>query len=389
MASLTATRSGLTRGPRPLTRPVLILLYLAFLFLLLEGAGFLLTRLPSTRSRLFSAGRAFADQLRGMEARYARFVAERYDPVLGWDNPRGGTLTVAGCRRGPVTASFLEDRSRRTTDIATGPPILVFGDSYTGGDGVDDADSYPAQLSRLLGRRVVNHGVAGYGPLQAMLKFQHRAADYADARSVVLGITNENFFRMLNSYRPVLRLHTQGIFAFQPFMRNGVPHANPNSPDPVPFDALAPLVRQAFREDYWALAEPRFPYAWALFDSLRRPAMRLRLLATVAPARVLEVTELRRDLEALLESFVASARAARMAPVVLLIPHRPHLRGVFDSLVPELRARLGVRVVVASVRDEGYRWADYLSGPHCHPGVYGYGIIAEHAARALREAEGR
>jgi hypothetical protein len=39
------------------------------------------------------------------------------------------------------------------------------------------------------------------------------------------------------------------------------------------------------------------------------------------------------------------------------------------------------------VRDEGYQWAEYLAGPNCHPGVYGYGIIAEHAARAVREAE--
>lgn len=384
--------SGRTpRGARFLRPPraILVLPYLAFLLLLVESAGFLLARLPSTRSRLFSDGAAFVERIRGTAAPYGRFVAERYDAVLGWDNPRGTTGTFAACRHGLITANYLEDRSRRTTEITAGAPILAFGDSFTRGDEVDDGDSYPAQLSRLLGRRVVNHGVGGYGPLQAALKFQRRAADYPDARTAVLGVTNENFFRMLNSYRPVYFLNTAGMFSFQPYMRGGVPRANPNGPEPASFDGLLALARRAFREDYWALAEPRFPYSWALLDSLTRPATRLRLLAAVDPPRAFRVPELRRDLEALLDAFVASARAARMAPVVLLIPNKPGQRGVFDQLVPELRARFGAHAVVVAVRDEGYRWAEYLPRPDCHPGVYGYGIIAEHAARAVREAETR
>jgi hypothetical protein len=366
-----------------------LLLYLVFLALLAEGTGFLLTRLPVTRKAFFSRGAAFVEQLRSGEDLYRRFAEDRYDSVLGWDNPRGRTGTFPGCRRGPVTATYLADGSRRTTDAEAGPPILAFGDSFTRGDSVEDDESYPAQLSRMLGRRVVNHGVGGYGPVQAALKFQRRAADYPDARAVVLGITDENLFRMLTSYRPVYQWHTSGMFAFQPYMRDGILHANPNSPEAAPFEGLLALARQAFREDYWALPEPRFPYAWALFDALTRPAMRLRLLAAIDPPRVLGVTEVRRALETVLDGFVASARAARMAPVVLLIPNKPGRRGVFDGLVPELRARFAARAVVAAVRDEGYRWAEYLPRSNCHPGVYGYGIIAAHAARAVREAEGQ
>jgi hypothetical protein len=203
----------------------------------------------------------------------------------------------------------------------------------------------------------------------------------------VLRITDENLLRMLNSYRPVYQWHTSGMFAFQPYMRDGIQHANPNGPEAASFERLLTLARQAFREDYWALAEPCFPYAWTLFDSVTRPVMRLRLLAAVDPPRVLPVTEIRRGLEALLDGFVASARAARTAPVVLLIPNKPRQRRVFDQLVPELRTRFGARAVVAAVRDEGYHWAEYLPRPNCHPGVYGYGIIADHAARAVREAE--
>lgn len=376
------------RAPaRGSVRAIHLLLYLVFLALLVEGAGFLLARLPVTRKTLFSRGAAFVEQLRPREDLYRAFVADRYDGVLGWDNPRGRTGTFPGCRRGPVTATYLEDGSRRTTDVETGLPILTFGDSFTRGDSVEDDESYPAQLSRLLGRRVVNHGVGGYGPVQAALKFQRRAGDYPTARTVVLGITDENLFRMLTSYRPVYQWHTSGMFAFQPFMRDGILQANPNGPQAAPFEGLLALVRQAFREDYWALPEPGFPYTRALFDALTRPAVRLRLLAAVAPPGVLRVTEVRRGLEAVLDGFVASARAARMAPVVLLIPNKPGQRGVFDRLVPELRARFAARAVVAAVRDETYRWAEYLPRPNCHPGAYGYGIIAAHAAQAVRDAE--
>jgi hypothetical protein len=369
-----------------LKRAVLLVVYLGFLALLLEGAGFLLSRLSRS---IFSDEAAFVEKLRGMEEPYRRFVAERYHGILGWDGPRATTVTKRACDGHTITETYLRDRSRRTPEAAGGRPILAFGDSFTLGGEVGDDDSYPAQLSRLLERKVINYGVNGYCPLQAVLKFQLRAADQPGARTVVLGIMSDDIFRLLNSYRPVLVLHTSGVFAFKPYMRGATQAANPNGPEPAPFDVLPERARRAFREDYWALAEPRFPYALSLFDFLSRPSAWVRLLRAVDRSRALRQEALLVALGAVLESFVASARAMGMAPVVLLIPDDPRRRHVFDDIVPELRARFGARAVITAVRDAGYRWEEYLPrrrGCH-HPTAYGYQIIAEHAARAVREAE--
>jgi len=310
-----------------------------------------------------------------------------HDGVARADNPRRRTSVNRACGQRTVTATYLDDRSRLTPGMTGEPALLAFGDSFTRGDGVDDDETYPAQLSRLLGRRVVNHGVGGYGPVQAVLKFRRRAADYPGARTVLLGITHDDIYRMLNSYRPAYFPNSAGMFAFQPYMRGPVQHPNPNGPVPASFDDVLTLARRAFRDDYWALAEPRFPYTLALFDSLSRPPVWLRLLRRVDLSWVLRREEFRTALEALLGGFADSARSAGMTPIVLFMPQDAGERAVFDQVTLHLGQTLRGRALVVAVRDDGYQWNRYLPHAHCHPSVDGYIIIAEHAARAVRQAE--
>jgi hypothetical protein len=69
----------------------------------------------------------------------------------------------------------------RSTGEASGrgePPILAVGDSFTYGDEVRALEAWPAQLQKLLGRRVLNGGVTGYGLDQIVLRAEQLAAKY-------------------------------------------------------------------------------------------------------------------------------------------------------------------------------------------------------------------
>jgi hypothetical protein len=66
-----------------------------------------------------------------------------------------------------------DERGFRVSPAATtasGPPILVVGDSFAQGDEVMDSETWPARLQVLTGRQVVNGAVSGYGIDQAVLR---------------------------------------------------------------------------------------------------------------------------------------------------------------------------------------------------------------------------
>jgi hypothetical protein len=60
-------------------------------------------------------------------------------------------------------------------DVATGPPVLVSGDSFAEGEEVKDGETWPAYLQELLKRRVINAGVSGFALDQAVLRTVQQA----------------------------------------------------------------------------------------------------------------------------------------------------------------------------------------------------------------------
>lgn len=96
------------------------------------------------------------------------------DPWLGWI-PKPGNYSRANYWG--TTLRILQDgiRSNGTNAVASkeAPVILATGDSFTFGSQVGDEETWPAQLERLSGWRVINAGVFAYGLDQTVLRTEH------------------------------------------------------------------------------------------------------------------------------------------------------------------------------------------------------------------------
>jgi hypothetical protein len=92
----------------------------------------------------------------------------RYDDRLGW-----AQVAYARGGGGDVRYTFGEDGIRMSSSqVVPAQPgaILVVGDSFGGGSGVGDSDTWPARLEDLVGTPVLNAAVGGYGIDQSVLR---------------------------------------------------------------------------------------------------------------------------------------------------------------------------------------------------------------------------
>jgi hypothetical protein len=115
--------------------------------------------------------RAYHDDWRFENFRFVqpnKFGYHIYDPELGWipksSNQWGTTITIL--------KEGIRSNGRGEVWDGTDDPILAVGDSYTFGDQVPDSETWPAQLEKLSGRRVINGGVDGYGVDQIFLRVE-------------------------------------------------------------------------------------------------------------------------------------------------------------------------------------------------------------------------
>jgi hypothetical protein len=150
-----------------------------------------------------------------------------HDPLLGYA-PRPGDY---GRRTRWRTQVEVTPQRLRSNGAAPphGAPILAIGDSFTWGDSVNDDETWPAHLERLLGRPVGNGGVSGYGFDQMVLRAERLVAELRPVL-VVVSFISDDVQRCENSYRyapkPFFRIEDGSlVLAGVP-----VPDARPRDP---------------------------------------------------------------------------------------------------------------------------------------------------------------
>lgn len=281
------------------------------------------------------------------------------DPLLGWI-PAAGVdgISYEGVRIHTNQAHMRgrRDYPRERTDATR---IVAVGDSYTFGQCVEDDETWPAVLERVLpDSEVLNLGVMGYGQDQALLRMRRDGLPYAPD-VVVFGFHPSNVRRNVLSFRdyakPRFRLTDQGLEL-----------ENVPVPPPSTYEQLWP---------------PRlWNFVTILRDSYatRRPEFRTQMfdLSTAIVRRMAEEAE---------------AAGARLA--VVFLPHPAHLRGdepfgwppiaelcaegdperfLCVDPVPALRERLPTR-------------AQRRKAFACHFSPAVQRVVAQSVARTLRE----
>lgn len=334
-----------------------------------------------------------------------KHAARSFDPDLGWcrrPGEQGTEMTDGGS-----TSYRLDQAARRhNPGFEDEPaPVAAFGDSFTFCRLVDDDQTWPHRLSRLLGVNVANYGVGNYGLDQALLRLE-RELPTLEARVVIMGVVPEtiarvhsywkHFFEYGNvlAFKPRFTLGPRGLTLHHSPIREPQEYATYRgrlpeiigldqfyttkfSRDVLDFPYLPKLVRRARRHlpmlGHLLTGVGRSPQGRdqavrAAFGTVLRDNARWT-------ARLYADPDARRLLAALAERFVAVCRAAGKHPVLLVIPQLADLDRTDDGAAHEqtfagLSATLPVVDVTARFRRDPDRTGLFSYGrlgPHCSP----------------------
>lgn len=220
----------------------------------------------------------------GIRAMLSSASYEMYDRDLGW-------ALRPGFRSEEVTISQQGLRALREYPVPPPDPekrFLCLGDSFTFGNGVRDAETYPAFAEQLLpGTEWVNLGISGACLTQCLLQYRKNGKKFG-GKHVIIGFMTDDGKRTVNCFRAFLT-------PFNPFTKPYARYSDGRfSLEPNPYQDISdyqkllanegPEIQRLLQLDY---------LTWSHQAVTHNPVLR-------TAAYVAEATQLERNLNALL-----------------------------------------------------------------------------------------
>jgi hypothetical protein len=166
---------------------------------------------------------------------------------------------------------LLDRQGRRLApDLPAGRVVFAYGDSFVFGAGVGPGETFPHYLATMLGYRVQNYGVGGYGPDQAILRLEQDLRSGQRPDVVILGMPSENIARAVNILRKLYIPTVAAMLTKPAWVReNGEWRlVNPVPAWPPTAEARGELLASLEKYDRWFAQNQkrpryRFPYSLA------------------------------------------------------------------------------------------------------------------------------
>jgi hypothetical protein len=323
---------------------------------------------------------------------YARYMTERH-PVLGWPT-RSALVRLDPSGSHPIPA-FPEPGQAC---------VSLYGDSFTASAPVSHADGWANVLSRQLGCRVANYGIAAYGTDQAYLRFMHNRTDEAPVAVLVHFV--EDVRRNVNQLRNLISQSQAILFKPRFVLDRGelllVPLPAPSREET---EAWITNPSQHLTHEYFApggasgISRLRFPFSLSVLRAFGNEHVRAKLAGVTVRSRFYDATHPSGALAltaAILLEFQREALSRGKRPVLVVLPgghdvERFEESGVWDS-APLIAKSLALGVTVHHL---GPRLVRLLAGrniceftaEHCyaHYNEEGYALVARAVEEILRE----
>ena len=328
------------------------------------------------------------------------FISRSYDKTLGWDNRRNSeysSINVAGDR---WIQSHGSDGAREDGHNGGDLLVAVYGDSLTNGNEVNNDQTWPFFLERIIGGDVKNFGVGAYGVTQAFLKLKGHLEKGVIAPITMLVIYEDDLNRAVNNFRPFY-YHSTGVkLGFKPCYRvlNGEVKLIPN-PLSDPSISLQEMKMLAFRLssfDYWMskrlLVSTGFPYTLQTTKAIKYVAR--EAMDTLTGSRIEDLWDTMEGtaiMQHIINDFVHITQIAQSIPVIMFIPSTrkwengrtvPRYWNFKEEILDGGFEDLTVIDVYEAPFDEARFSILPFRG---HPSTYGNRVMAEHVAKNIAE----